>query len=448
MKINIAQKQPKLFTHEGGAATRTNHVDELHRTAMTCMLWENTFYEEGSAIGKRLAELVRLVKPEEAAQCAVDARDKMNLRHVPLFILSELSKRKGCGPLVRQALAHVIQRADELTEFLAIYWKDGRHPLSAGVKKGLADAFPKFNAHQLAKYNTDGAVKLRDVLFLSHAKPTDDKQAAVWKKLVDGTLESPDTWEVELSAGKDKKATFERLMKEGKLGGLATLRNLRNMQGAGVDNDLIRARLREGCGRSFPYRFVVAAKYAPLLEDAIEESMLKAVAELDVIPGKTGLLIDVSGSMDCAVANVRNKAAMFMMATAQDTSRIDVACGLAILLREKAEECRVATFSSRVVEVAPRRGFALRDAIQKSQPHSATHLKKALTELKDKWQDLDRIIVITDEQSDDGIAAPYVPSSWVVNVASYTNGVAYRNGWNHIDGWSEYVVDYILNCEQ
>jgi hypothetical protein len=34
--------------------------------------------------------------------------------------------------------------ADELSEFVAIYWKDGRVPLSGQVKKGLAAAFPKF----------------------------------------------------------------------------------------------------------------------------------------------------------------------------------------------------------------------------------------------------------------------------------------------------------------
>ena len=67
------------------------------------------------------------------------------------------------------------------------------------------------------------------MLFLVHAKPKDDSQAALWKRLVDGELATPDTSEVELSAGKDKKETFERLLLEGKLGGLAVLRNLRNM---------------------------------------------------------------------------------------------------------------------------------------------------------------------------------------------------------------------------
>ena len=139
------------------------------------------------------------------AALAREARDKMQLRHAPLFLVRELARRKGAGPLVAETLEHVIQRADELGEFVALYWKEMKQPLSAGVKRGLAQAFTKFDAYQLAKYNRESVVKLRDVLFLCHAKPKDDEQAAVWKKLVEGTLESPDTWEVALSAGKDKK---------------------------------------------------------------------------------------------------------------------------------------------------------------------------------------------------------------------------------------------------
>jgi len=63
--------------------------------------------------------------------------------------------------------------------------------LSAGVKRGLARAFTKFDAYQLAKYDRESVVKLRDVLFLCHAKPKDEAQAALWKKLVENTLEPP-----------------------------------------------------------------------------------------------------------------------------------------------------------------------------------------------------------------------------------------------------------------
>jgi hypothetical protein len=48
-------------------------------------------------------------------------------------------------------------------------------------------------------------------------------------KLMKGTLESADTWEVEISREGNKKEIWLRLMKENKLGALATVRNLLNM---------------------------------------------------------------------------------------------------------------------------------------------------------------------------------------------------------------------------
>jgi hypothetical protein len=312
-----------------------------------------------------------------------------------------------------------------------------KQPLSAGVKRGLARAFQKFDAYQLAKYNRDSVVTLRDVLFLCHAKPKDAEQEAVWKKLVENTLEPPDTWEVALSAGKDKRENFERLLREGKLGGLAVLRNLRLMLASGVDPKLVRERLEKGVRRTLPFRFVTAARHAPKLEDAIEGAMLKGIAELEKLPGSTGLVVDVSGSMDGVLSRK------------SETTRMDAAAGLAILLREKAEGFSVATFSEACVELAPRRGFALRDAIAGSQAHSGTYLKRALIALYEKreWRALDRVIVITDEQTHDGILPAWTSKAYVVNVAPYNHGVSYGNGWTHVDGWSERIVDYIAAAE-
>src|SRR5215469_15637799 len=234
-KMNVWKRLCPVRTHEGAVAQKVDAKSELRRTVLTCLLWEDTFYEKGNHIAKRLAALAAENKPEVVAALAREARDEMQLRHAPLFLVRELARRKGAGKLVADALETIIQRADELGEFVALYWKEKKQPLSAGAKRGLARAFTKFDAYQLAKYNRDSVVKLRDVLFLCHAKPKDAEQAAVWKKLVENTLESPDTWEVALSAGKGKREVFERLLGEGKLGGLAVLRNLRLMLAAGVE---------------------------------------------------------------------------------------------------------------------------------------------------------------------------------------------------------------------
>jgi 60 kDa SS-A/Ro ribonucleoprotein len=436
-KMNVWKRMFPVRTHEGAVAQKVSPKAELRRTVLTCLLWEDAFYEKGNDIAGRIAALARANTAADVAALAREARADMQLRHVPLFLTRELARRAGAGPLVAETLESVIQRADELGEFVALYWKEKKQPLSAGAKRGLARAFTKFDAYQLAKYNRDSAVKLRDVLFLCHAKPKDAEQAEVWKKLVAGTLEAPDTWEVALSARKGKKETFERLLEEGKLGGMAMLRNLRLMLAAGVSPKLIRQRLEKGAARALPFRFVTAARHAPKLEDAIEAAMFKGLAGLPRLEGSTGLLVDVSGSMDSGLAKK------------SETTRMDAAAGLAILLREKAAEFCVATFSDACVELPARRGFALRDGIVTSQAHSGTHLKRALERLSGQsdWQKLDRVIVITDEQSHDGILPAWTPRSYVVNVAPYKHGVSYGNGWTHVDGWSERVIDYIAAVE-
>jgi 60 kDa SS-A/Ro ribonucleoprotein len=437
-KMNVWKRMFPVKTHEGAVAQKVGAKAELRRSVLTCLLWEDSFYEKGNDIAERIAALVRANKAEDVAALAREARSEMQLRHVPLFLVRELARRKGAGPLVTETLEQVIQRADELGEFVALYWKEKKQPLSAGVKRGLARAFVKFDAYQLAKYDRESVVKLRDVLFLCHAKPRNEEQAGVWKRLVAGTLEAPDTWEVALSARKGKKETFERLLEEGKLGGMAVLRNLRLMTAAGVSPKLIRERLDKGVARALPFRFVTAARYAPKLEDALEAAMLKGIAGLSKLKGSTGLLVDVSGSMNTALSKKG------------ETTRMDAAAGLAILLREKAEEFSIATFSDSCVELPLRRGFALRDAIVKSQAHASTYLKRALTQLHEKrdWLELHRLIVVTDEQSHDGILPAWTVKAYVVNVAPYKNGLSYGNGWTHIDGWSERVVDFMAAVEE
>ena len=124
--------------------------------------------------------------------------------------------------------------------------------------------------------------------------------------------------------------------------------------------------------------------------------------------------------------------------------RTDAGYGLAVLVREICEKVAIYSFSDRVVEVPARRGFALRDAIDASQPHDGTLLGSAV-EWLNKNEPYDRLIVITDEQAHDRVPAPQ-GKGYVINVASYQNGVGYGK-WTHIDGWSEAAIEYIRALE-
>ena len=418
---------------------------ELERAVATCLLWENTFYEKGSALAARIGALVRQVTFAEAATVAVRARYEWRLRHAPLFLVAEMAAKRAehKGPItgigvIGDTLANVIQRPDELAEFLAIYWRNGKRPLAEQVKRGLAMAFTKFDEYQLAKWNRDGAIKLRDVLFLCHAKPKDDAQAALWQRLIDRKLVAPDTWEVALSAGADKAATFTRLLAERKLGIMALLMNLRNMLGAGVPHGVISTALMAQApgSKALPFRFLTATRHAPGMADALSNAMLAALAGEARLGGTTHVLVDVSGSMDQ------------VLSAKGETRRIDAACGVAILAREVCEHVRVFSFSNALAEVPNHRGIPLHNAIVNSQPNQGTYLGAAVTALCKTWPGADRLIVITDEQSSDALPAAPVARSYLLNVAGYQPALDAHQGWQRISGFSERVFDWLRLHEQ
>lgn len=442
MRLNTKPNHFLGYTHEGAPAARINPEQQLRRSVMACLLWESEFYEDGQTIADRITQLVAQVHPSKVTDIAREARNIAHLRHVPLLLVSALAKRKGAGVFVEDVIPDVIQRADELAELVAVHAKvNGVAPnavkkkLSAGMKRGLARAFPNFSEHELAKYDRAGEVRLRDVLFLCHAKPKDESQAAMWKRLVEGKLATPDTWEVGLSTGGDKKETFERLIREGKLGYLALLRNLRNMVNAGCDLDLVKGAItaRRGSARVLPFRYVAAARACPQLEPAIDAALCASIAEMTPLKGRTVVMVDVSGSMDAKLS------------AKSDLSRKDAAAALASVIR--ADDLRVFSFASKLMEVPARRGMAGIDAIQRSQ-NGGTELIAAVREVNAKV-DYDRIIVITDEQAfADKSRLPHPKGKgYMVNVASAKNGVGY-GPWSHIDGFSESVIRYIMESER
>jgi len=420
-------------THEGAPVAKLTPEQALRRSVMSCFLGEKEFYEDGVEISARILTLAGEVDPKTIASMAVEARTKGNLRHAPLLLLCALAKH-GKGRIVADAIEQTIQRADELTELVALYWKinGGKRPLSAQLKKGLARAFLKFDAYQLGKYSRNTEVKLRDILFLVHAKPDTKDRGALWKQLVENKLESPLTWEVELSAGKDKRETFEQLIREGKLGYLALLRNLRGMAKAGCNSDLINRAIvaRKGADKVLPFRFIAAARAAPRFEKALDTALCENIALLPVLKGKTVVLIDVSVSMEATLS------------AKSDLTRMDAAAALASVIN--ANDLRVFTFSDALVEVPARRGMVGVDCVIRSQIHMGTRLGAAVNTLN-QHVSYDRLIVVTDEQAHDYVPQPK-NRGYLINVASAQHGVGYGT-WVHIDGFSENAIRFIVEYE-
>ena len=432
-KTNVRPHSAPVFTHEGAPAyPHLKPEQALRRSLLSCLLWEDEFYEDGISIADRIRANAAACTPEVVSALAIEARRQHGLRHAPLLLLLDLVKRGGSG--VAGTIMSCMKRADDMTELVALYWKfNPGKGLSKQLKLGLARAFRGFDEYQLGKYDREGIVRLRDVLFQSHSKPSSEDQAALFKRVANRELAIPDTWETELSAGKDKKETFERLLTEGRLGYLAVLRNLRNMVEAGVDMGLIKNAIlaRKGAQGVFPFRFLTAARIVPQLDSTLNEALLAQINDLPVLPGKTVVCVDVSGSM---AATVSAKSVV---------TRAQAGATLGAMVNG---DVRMIAFASSAKEVPARRGIAGVDAIQAVQSTigMGTEIGQAVR-LANSMKP-DRIIVVTDEQSHDAVGEPQCKHAYMINVASYQNGVGYGR-WTHLDGFSEATLRYIAEIE-
>ena len=430
MKINKSANKVQIKTYEGGKAAKINALEELRRSTMSCLLWENEFYEDGESIATRITKLIdKCVKQgltNEVINVMLDAK-AAKLRHCPLWMIVGIFK--AGAKVDKETIAKILTRPDDMGELIALYMQDGKKPLPNAMKKGIAIAFAKFDEYQLAKYNRQAVYKLVDIANLCHPKVTE-----AIDKLVKGTLETPKTWEVLLSAAgsdkKKKKDAWLNMLESKKLPSMAFLKNVRGILECGINKSDVTKYLKDiKPGMLLPIDFIRAGQNCPEIENEIEVKMFETFAGKDKILGKTALLVDVSGSMN--------------------TERLKYALALAMIGREKYDDVSIYSFSNIIERIPNRRGFALGDAIYKSQIHLGTEMWKSIREVssKDKF---DRIIVITDEQTCDSYSSDIKlgdTQMYIINVASYDKGVGYWHNITHINGFSDKVFDAIDGFE-
>jgi hypothetical protein len=390
MKFNtpvVATNTTKNY--EGAKAYQLDPAMELYTAIVTWAL-NDSFYEKDDQRIMRIRSLVERVEPVFVAKLAVYTRHCMYMRSAPLVLLTELARVHRGDDLVARATERVIARGDEITELLACYQllneRQGLkklNGLSKQLQKGLAAAFNKFDAYQFAKYNRDAsAVKLRDALFVVHPKAKDAAQQLVFDKIAAKKLDTPYTWETELSAlGQGTfaneaerteafRAKWEELIDSGKLGYMAMLRNIRNMLEINVslahivkvcavlseEKEVVRA-------KQFPFRYLSAyrellkiaakkqdgkiiRKLMPLfnrepdrhqqLITALERAIVQSAASIAGFGKETRVLLacDVSGSMQTPVSA---KSSVMLY---------DIGLVLAMLLRNRCDNVEVGMFGS------------------------------------------------------------------------------------------------------
>ena len=493
MRFNFfRQDAPTVRNHEGAPAYALAPALELYAAVATAGL-SDQFYEPADTRLVRLQALVAQNEPLFVAQLAVYAREQLHLRSVPLVLAVELARLHRGDNLVSRLVARVVQRADEIGELLACYAQaNGRigtgqrkvlGRLSKQVQHGLALAFNKFDAYQLAKYNRDqAAVRLRDALFLVHPKPRDVTQQAVFDQLVAGTLPTPYTWETELSAvGQGTyatpaerqaatTATWEALVGSGKLGYMALLRNLRNLLEANVSADtltLVCATLADGRqvtrARQLPFRFLAAyrevaaldsGRVAPVLA-ALESAIVASAANLRGFGADTRVVIacDVSGSMQKPVS-ARSKVLLY-----------DVGLVLAMLLQSRCQHVVTGIFGNTWKRVALPQGQVLRNVQElyrrEGEVGYATNGHLVVQDLRQRREMVDKVLIFTDCQlwnsqgngntlAQEWMAyrANVAPQArlYLFDLAGYGTtplAVDATNGVALIAGWSDKVFDVL-----
>jgi hypothetical protein len=462
--VNQKTRLPKATTHEGGPAVVENDEFLLRRSVLTAMLGEDTFYEDGKSIMDRIEELSLKVAPEKVAQLAIECRNKFYLRHVPLLLITQLVKTEKGKALVRETAKEVIKRPDEIGETLAIYWRNRKDSkvkkLSKQLQKALGDAFNRFDEYQLGKYKGESkGITLKDAIRIVHPVPVSTEKSELFKKVVDETLSVPDTWETNMSAlgqqykgeelNEQKRQMWMRLMKEKKLGGLALIRNIRNMTNVGVsESEIVEAINKNPFNNVLPFRFLTSMSYSTLdIERALFEAMVRNVSNVEKLKGKTIVLLDNSGSMDVPISSK------------SEVKRTQVANALGVVSEQLCEQSVIYQYDTRLLRPNGN-GFTLWKTMKQNSLGGGTSTGSCLKEALSSQENVKRVIIITDEQSSDRL--PELPNGcigFIINVAPYARGmskgydISYhmndteRNGYIRINGFSDVVFEYIREYE-
>ncbi len=494
MRFNFTfrAKAIPVRNHEGAPAYVLTPALELYAAVATAAL-SDQFYEAADTRVTRLRELIARNDPHLVARLAVYAREQLHLRSVPLVLAVELARLHRGDSLVSRLVARIVQRADEIPELLAYYAQaNGRTGaktmgrLSKQVQRGLALAFNRFDAYQLAKYDRAGAaVRLRDALFLVHPKPRDEAQQAIFNHLVAGTLPVPYTWETELSAAgqvayaspAERQAaitrTWETLVASGRLGYMALLRNLRNLLEANVSAEtlaLVCTTLADpgqvARARQLPFRFLAAYREvlalakgtaAPVLK-ALETAIVGSARNLRGFGPETRVVIacDVSGSMQQPISP-RSKVLLY-----------DVGLVLAMLLQSRCQHVVTGLFGDRWLRVTLPQGQVLRNVQalyeREGEVGYATNGHLVVQDLRQRREVVDKVMIFTDCQLWNTNGAGTLAQEWAAyraNVAPQAQlylfdlaglgntplDVRAEAGVALIAGWSDKIFDVLAALE-
>ena len=479
------ERQPSGVTYEGGAGYSRDTISELFLLAVSNMVGEDTFYETATDRDDRYRTLVRaatVADPEWTVRFLRWLRQDANLRSASLVGAAEFVRARldaGEAGMSRQVVDSVLQRADEPGELLAYWTAAYGRTVPKPVKRGIADAVQRlYHERALLKWDSDArGFRFGDVLDLVHPTPGFAGQGALFEHAIDrrhnrdkpvpaglavlrkhaelmalpiedrrAVLDSPDavgtlraagmTWESVAGwlQGPLTGPVWETLIPV--MGYQALLRNLRNFDEAGVSDVVaatVAAKLADPAevarSRQLPMRFLSAYRSAPSLRWswALEQAIGHSLANLPVLPGRTLVLVDTSGSMHSTFSRNGSlmrwdAAAVFGLALAQRCRQAD------LVSFSKAGTWQGHTHPGNLV-FHPRDGESLLAAVRRWDEggYFIGGGTDTVAALRARFLGHDRVVILTDEQATYGDVGATLPAGvplFTWNLAGYPRGHA------------------------
>ena len=450
----------KTTNREGHAAYAMTDKARLVTQVLTSFFNEKKFY--GDNTPEMVENIQRVIKadPDFVSRLAVFARREFNMRTVAHVLTAYLAHEPAGKPYVRNTIKGICLRGDDATELMAFYLSTFGKPIPNSLRKGIEDVFGTFDEYTLAKYKGEGkAVKMRDLLCLCRPAPKDAAQSDMWKRLLEGKLETPVTWETQLSANGNNKQTWEILIDSGKVGYMALLRNLRNIINAKPRNiekvwKTIENPVAVRKSKQLPFRFLSAYREignaGSRALDALENAVDASVENMPHLPGTTVIAVDVSGSMSSTVS-------------AKSKVRCcEIGMMLGLLANRICDNSIFYEFDNSI-EQRPisRRNGILYMATHEAKARGGTNMFLPFKKMLDDRVKADRVIIISDNECNDGWSTPVQTLAdnyrrntgnniWVhaIDLQGYGTQQFHGAKTNIIAGWSEKVFNFILLAEQ
>lgn len=417
--------QPTTTTYNGGISYSLSDKHELIKKCLISFL-QKDFYESEQDKLKDIQNIVSRIDPDWCMKLAIFSRE-YGLRTINHIVFVESAKKlygtKGVRGKLTSYLSKMVRRPDELIDIVGYFalsnWQNFNSIiLPNALKEAVKSKLAEFSDYQLAKYKGKWeAINLYDLVNMVHAKGDSIN------KLMNWTLESADTWEVEISKNGNNKESWNRLLSEKKLGALATVRNLRNMIQAWVDTNKIAEYLDTiKWSDVFPFQAIQALDMlseASVSDNHINEVIMKHVKECfkyisEKYKGKIAIGVDVSGSMfNTSVSNLSK----------MDRAKMAVMYGM--ILKEITDG-DLYLWSDRCGMVNSDDYNQIMQAAQSIK--GGTYIQTFLESIRGKVYDY--ALVLTDEQTSDSLENVVKEKTIVWGLHDYKNTIV--NGQNTV----------------